>query len=333
MATNLGIAEHHFGEAMKTGDAYAARALVSALLDQGVAGDALVRDLLAPAQRAMGLRWQRAEATVADEHTATAVADAALGVIESNRRSAQTGGHVFAVTCAESEWHTLPARMAAQRLREAGVQVRFLGPSMPADHLREYLARLQPAALVLSATMPTSLPGAARSIEAAHDAGVPVITGGAGFGPDDTLSRALGGDAWASDAGAVASISLPRKVADPSSSLGWSQLLTLEHAAPALTAAAYERLLQRVPGLEPMTPAQAARTREDLTHILSFLAVSRFVGDDRILRDFTSWLLDVLQARGVPPSAVRASYSALADELSAEEGVVLRDLADEVLAA
>lgn len=333
ITTDVEMAERRLRQATTSGDSQLARAVVGELLDQGVGGRALVLDVLAPAQRDIGLRWQRAEATVADEHATTAVVDAALGVVESNAGIERPGGTVLAVTCAESEWHTMPARMAAQLLREAGAHVRFLGPSMPADHLREYLTRLQPEALVLSATMATSLPGAARSIEAAHDAGVPVITGGAAFGRDAALSLALGGDAWLADIGALATTALPVRPRASQPQLAWAEYLTLQQAAPAVTAAAYERLLQRIPALSRMTATQTARTREDLKHILDFLAVSVFLGEERITRDFTQWLLVVLQARGVPVAAVKESYRALAEELSDEAALLLRELAEEVPAA
>ena len=324
--------ESRLFEAMSTGDPPAARRLVSDQLDQGVAGAALIVDLLAPAQLETGLRWQRHEWTVADEHAATAVVDAALAGVEANTASSRGGGPSLVVACAESEWHTLPARMAAQLLREGGATVRFLGPSMPADHLREYLARLQPDALMLSATMPTSLPGAARSTEAAHDVGVPVVAGGAAFGADASLSARIGADSWLADARTGAGWCPPQRQSEQREDLDWAGYLGLQDAAPAAAAAAYHGLLVRVPSLQRMTERQEARTREDLAHILEFLAVTVLVRDERVLREFTTWLCVVLAARGVPTSAVVASYSALAEEVDADSGALLAALAAETAA-
>lgn len=314
--------ERRLWHAMCSGDSQSARALVSGQLDQGISGTALIVDLLAPAQLAVGVRWQQRAWTVADEHAASAVVDAALAGIEANTAPPSSGGPSLILACAESEWHTLPARMAAQLLRESGGSVRFLGASMPADHLREYLARLQPDALVLSATMPTSLPGAARSIEAAHDAGVPVVAGGAAFGADDSLAACLGADRWLADARAFDGWSTPEWHSGTPRRLDWAAFQVLQEAAPA-AAAAYDGLLARVPAMQRMTAAQAARTRADLGHILDFLAVAVLVGDERVMRDFTHWLLQVLESRGVPQSAVRASYRALADELDPDTGALL----------
>lgn len=330
---NLSDAQRELRAAVTAGDSSAARVLVGGLLDQGVAGSALIADLLAPEQVWVGLRWQRGESSVADEHASTAVVDSALGVIESNAATQHTGEVVLAVTCAESEWHVLPARMAAQQLREAGAQVRFLGPTMPADHLREYLARLQPDALFLSATMATSLPGAARSIEASHDVGVSVVVGGAAFRADGALAARLGADALLVDARDFSTESIPVCGASGYPRLAWSSFFALEDGAAAVQAASYRGLLSRVPALQLMTPAQSDKTREDLRHIIDFLAVSLLVGEARVMRDFTWWLLDVLESRGVPSSAVVASYRAIADELDTVTGSLLSALAEEVSAA
>jgi methanogenic corrinoid protein MtbC1 len=315
-------------EAMWAGNPQAARDLVKTQLLEGAPGSDLIVDLLAPAQAAVGRHWQRREWSVAEEHAATAVVDAALAVVEARAAAAQPDGPVLVLACAESEWHSLPARMAAQILRESGASVRFLGPSLPADHLREYLGRLQPDALLLSATMPTSLPGAARCIDAAHDVGVHVIAGGGAFGADATRAQRLGADNWVGDVRDLQSWTAPSPHAASEEPLPWPEFLVLQHAAPAAAAAAYYGLLVRVPALQRMTDSQAARTREDLAHILDFLAVSLLVNDERVMRDFTSWLCDVLQARGVPLSAVPASYRALAEELDPTTTGLLTELAD-----
>ena len=48
------------------------------LMESGMTPQEVIREVLAPAQRLVGERWERAEWTVADEHRATAVTDAAL---------------------------------------------------------------------------------------------------------------------------------------------------------------------------------------------------------------------------------------------------------------
>jgi hypothetical protein len=54
-----------------------------------------------------------------------------------------------------------------------------------------------------------------------------------------------------------------------------------------------------------------ARTREDIEHILNFLAASLYVDDVSLFLDFLGWLDAVLEARRVPVAAVTAGIDAV----------------------
>lgn len=313
----LTSAGERFWQYLIASDADAGRDLVTEQLDAGVSGSVVISELLAPAQLAVGQEWQSGRWSVADEHAATAVVDAALAVVESNPSVRPDSGPRFVAVCAESEWHTLPARLAVQQFREAGAQVRFLGPSIPADHLREYLAQLQPDALVLSVTMPTSLAGAARCVAAAHDVGVPVIAGGAAFGTDHQRAGAIQADSWCASAGSlrVPMLVSPGFESDLRPHPRWDAFYAVQEVSHFAVEAALNGLLADLLLLQRVTDSQLTRTREDLHHMLDFLATSLLVDDARLMSQFTCWLCAVLQPRGVPVSAVAWSYQALADEL------------------
>lgn len=316
--------QQQFWASLEGGDVDAGRAVVGEVLDSGVPGASILATLLVPALREVGLRWQRAQWSLTDEHAATAVVDAALAVIEQNAARREPPGPLVVVACAESEWHSLAARFAAQLLRESGFQVRFLGASPPADHLREYLVRLTPAALVLSTTMPTSLPGASRCIDAAHDIGVPVVAGGAAFGPDDARAQILGADSWLSDISRFAVPDLRRPRVPEPRRPAWNDWEDLQAARDGACASALLRLLSDLPDFAASaTPAQLARTREDLVHIVDFVAVAVLVDDARVFTTFAAWLSEILTARGVPDSAARSSFAVLADELGGRAAPLL----------
>jgi methanogenic corrinoid protein MtbC1 len=309
------VGRRRFWDALQRGDADAGREVVGQQLDDGVAGRTVIEQLFVPAQRAVGLEWQRAAWSVADEHAATAVVDAALAVVEHNAARLESTGPSVVVTCAESEWHALPARLAAQLLRESGVRAVFLGPSVPADHLREYLARLAPDALVLSATMPTSLAGAGRCIAAAHDVGLPVVAGGAAFGLDGRRAQILGADGWFAD---VAHFDLPvlRSGIDASRQPAWLEWQTLQAVRDASCATALTTVLASLPAFALVaTPTELQRMHEDLRHIVDFAGAAVLVGDDALFHAFTAWLREVLTGRGLPMSALDVEYAALAAEL------------------
>ena len=109
-------------------DPVAATDLVLELVEAGATLDEVVQDVLAPAQARVGELWERGEWSVAQEHAATAVTEAAVSAlwVMTARRRLGDGPRV-AVACAEGEWHALPPRMAAAVAAEAGAA--RLGPA------------------------------------------------------------------------------------------------------------------------------------------------------------------------------------------------------------
>ena len=183
-------------ERLEAGDRAGAADLIQSLRAGGATTTDLIADLLAPAQRRVGELWQTLAWDVAQEHLATGIVDAALADLELHTDPAQLRGDVV-VTCAEGEWHALPARMMAEQLRHHGWAVTFLGPSLPADDLRRFLQRSRPIAVAVSCSISAHLEGAQRSIAAVHAAGRPALAGGPAFGHDGRRADAIGADGWA----------------------------------------------------------------------------------------------------------------------------------------
>jgi hypothetical protein len=292
------------------------------LLEVGAPVQDVVQGLLGPAQAEVGRRWEANQWSVADEHAATAITDAVLGALGWRTEAAEDKGHVV-VTCAEGEWHSLPARMAAEVLRLHGWQVTFLGASTPADHLRRFLAEVGAVGVVISCSVPIFLGGALRSIQGAHAAKVPALAGGRGFGPDDLRARRLGADGWAPDAGAAAHLLADWRRQPPAAGrkpagTRDTESLELEAARPELVQAAMNELFLRFPPLAGYSQAQLARTREDLGYILQFLEAALLTDDPRIFLDeFLPWLTRVLTSRGLPAGVVTVGLEALGAALDA----------------
>jgi methanogenic corrinoid protein MtbC1 len=286
------------------------------LLQAGATVHELIQGLLGPAQAEVGRRWELNQWNVADEHAATAISDAVLGALTWRIGTAEDQGHVV-VTCAEGEWHSLPARMAAEVLRVHGWLVTFLGASTPADHLRRFLAEVGAVGVVVSCSVPIFLGGAQRSIQAAQSAEVPVLVGGRAFGPDDLRARRLGADGWAPDAVAAARLlggwrRQPPAVSRRPAGTRDAEPLELEAARPELVEAAMSELFLRFPPLAGYSEAQLARTREDLGYILQFLEAALLTDDPRIFLDeFLPWLTRVLTSRGLPSGVVTVGLDAL----------------------
>lgn len=182
------MADHLFAR-----DLVGAKVLALQLLGLGIEIGALLTHLIAPAQAVVGERWHRNEASVADEHGATAVADALVTVLTAVPPRSPRGPHVV-VACAEGEWHLLAARLVAETLRDGRYDVTFLGPSMPAAHLGRFLEATTPDVLAVSCSTALAFEGVASFVIVAHGLGVPVLAGGRALGPDDHRATLLGAD-------------------------------------------------------------------------------------------------------------------------------------------
>lgn len=133
-------------EALEPPDMRSAVRLVGDLIAGGATIAEVVEEVLRPAQIEVGRRWQDNEWSVAEEHAASAVTEAALMVAATSVAKPGSAGRVV-LACATDEWHTLPLRMVSGVLAEAGFDCVFLGPSVPAEHLRAYLSDTSPLAL------------------------------------------------------------------------------------------------------------------------------------------------------------------------------------------
>ncbi len=272
-------------------------------------------EVLAPAQREVGRRWEDGRWSVAQEHAATAVTDTALGLLALD---AEAGGEGHAVVaCVEDEWHSMPARMAAEILRVRGWEVTFLGPSLPADELARYVESQHPDVVGLSCSMPVSLKGAARSIDACRRVGVPVLAGGSGFGPDGRYAGRLGATAWAPDPAVAVSIveswlneapSIPPAPAPVSDAH-----LALECERDAIVSAAVADL-----------GCDSPSAREALTFLVGALETSLFLGEAALMAACQPAAERLLVGHPDPPpvsSAVDALLTAVERVLPGEKVV------------
>ncbi len=287
---------HH----LEARDREAALALVRRRSADGVTGSDLITTLLAPAQRRVGTLWQDDHWNVAQEHAATAIVDAALAELELANHTAPSRGSVV-VTCAEGEWHALPARMLAEELRHLGWGVTFLGGSTPARDLARFIAAVEPVAVAISCSMATLLPGAQRSIEAVHRHGLPVLAGGLGLGADPARAVAIGADGWAATAaGAV-------EVLD-----GWSE------RRPSLGAAGSQRAAIAFAAVRAdllrSAPAAASQPQvhDALGQVLRAAEAALAAHDPTVLTEVLTWSWSVGAPRGLEPTHFEQGVAELA---------------------
>lgn len=189
----------------------------------------------------------------------------------------------------------------------------------------EHLHRTAPDVLALSSSITTRLPRAHAAVTAVQALGVPVLVGGAAFGPDGRYARLLGADAWAPDARAAADLlargvprPLPaalRQVGDDLPHLTDQEYTLVTRAKRRLVKNTLAVLEERLPAMRTYTDAQRERTAEDVAHIVDFLATALYTDAAEIFTGFLRWTGDVLEARHVPATALLPGLDALGEEL------------------
>ncbi|MGX1776977.1 cobalamin B12-binding domain-containing protein [Nocardia brasiliensis] len=326
-------------DAVSGRDEYAAADLVLAAVDAGLSPEQVLLEVIAPVQLRVGTEWAANRITVAQEHAATAINDRVIAALAHHPASRPTtsAGRVT-IACVDGEWHALPARLVAEVLRLRGWQVDFLGAQVPTHHLVAHLHQHNPVAVALSSSLPTRLPAAHAAITACQATGVPVLVGGAAFGPDGRYARLLGADAWAPDAPAAADCLGRglRRVGRGTAVLAHladQEYTMVARSAPQLVGATVAELENRFPPMRSYTGPQRDRTVEDIAHIVDFLAAGLYTDDSDLFRNFIGWTAEILTARGVPTLSLQVTLEVLtgalqdfprARRLLAEAGAALR---------
>ncbi|BBX07032.1 cobalamin B12-binding domain-containing protein [Mycolicibacterium aichiense] len=305
-----------------------ATGVVTQLLTEGVDPVTVLTDVIATSQREVGMRWQRAEWTVADEHAATAISVAATAAVADYVSAIPVRDRSVLVACAEREFHELPAMIIACALRAHGWDTTVLGAATSPMRLSQHLVDDGHDAVAISCSVLGALPTTRRFIEAATAAGVPTLVGGPAFGYDDVRARALGATAWASSAHAAVTameglptVSGVLPEISPAASAEQAQL-DLHHRR--IVESLRERWsLTR----QPQNTVFANLTRDTLNQALHALSAALLTGDPRPIAETAWWISDVLQARDADPASVAELAGLLADTL--DDYPLARDLVRE----
>ncbi|MFF5497669.1 B12-binding domain-containing protein [Streptomyces aquilus] len=311
--------------AAAAGDEHTATDVVLRALDEGLDPESVLLDVIAKVQVRVGEEWAANRISVAQEHAATAInerAVTALSLHPTARRAPCRGP--ITVACVDGEWHALPARMLAEVLRLRGWQVDYLGAQVPAPHLISHLHTTKADAVALSASIPTRLPTAHAAITACQAIGVPVLVGGAAFGPDGRYAQLLGAQAWAPDARAaadrLAEAPLPRPRTDHQQLDDLPHLADQEYTLVARSSASLVRtvllaLPDAFPAMHGYDDVARERTAQDLAHIVEFLAAALYLDDEDLFTRFITWTARILQARNVAAQSLPPALNLFAHEL------------------
>jgi MerR family transcriptional regulator, light-induced transcriptional regulator len=199
------LREAYLGAALD-GDPGTARRVLDEAMDAGLAARDVYLGILQPALYEVGVRWERAEISVAQEHLATATTQSLMARLSERLAD---GAHATrrgraVVACPADELHQVGSRMVADFLEADGWDVAYLGPVTPPAEVARIAARDGRAAdvVALSAALPERLPDVAEACAAlrALDRVPFVLVGGQAFAGDRGRARRVGADAFAGDA-------------------------------------------------------------------------------------------------------------------------------------
>jgi methanogenic corrinoid protein MtbC1 len=208
-AAVLPALQTRYGEALLAGDGGATQAVVTAALREGLTAETVAESILRPAAAAVGEHWEGGQASVAEEHRATAILERDLAGLHHRGARLPATGQTLVIGCVAGEQHALGSRLVADAFERAGWAVHYLGADVPVAAFAS-LARAVAADLVgLSVTMHEHVPGVAALARALHERDgrrPPLLVGGQPFLGDPTLARSLG--AWRSADSAIDAVQL-----------------------------------------------------------------------------------------------------------------------------
>ncbi|WP_121252064.1 cobalamin B12-binding domain-containing protein [Nocardioides ferulae] len=311
-----------YWRAVTAADPDAAYAVARRLRTAGAPLDSVLSGLVVASQARVGGLWARNQWTVAHEHAATAVNEEVVRRLGADQPE-PTDGPPLLVACVEREWHALPALVVTHTLRSWGMRATFLGVNSSRDQLVSRILDTGPRAVLLSASLASSLSRVRRQVEAIRGTGTPVVVGGAAFDAAGVRASALGATAYAAGPAEAAEllVTIPRHV---------SQAPPLRHAeadeARVLVASGEEIVRAAIAatttalgrGDDP-SPASPDTWWSVLTgfapHVVDCVAGALLTGDPSVVDETRTWYAEVLAGRDADPRALPALWSAFAHEV------------------
>jgi methanogenic corrinoid protein MtbC1 len=196
-----------FELALLAGDRLGAGRSVNDCFERGCSLVEIELHIIQPALYGIGRKWQDNKVTVAQEHLATAIAQAIMmqGLYRSQIQPAN--GSRILLACVADNHHSVGLQMVADAFHLAGWDVQFLGANVPTNALLQHVEQSKPNLLGLSISFAQQL-RAVKEVVARLNAAPgshrpPIIVGGLAVNQFSPLAGQLGADAWSPNAAAA----------------------------------------------------------------------------------------------------------------------------------
>lgn len=159
--------------------------------------------IIQPSMYEIGLMWEKAEISVAQEHLASAVVSRILACVAGEVSHIPKEKGKAVITAAPGEFHEIGAWMVSDLLEQDGWQVSYLGANTPDQDLINLLEESLPDLLVLSVTMPFNLDRAKAIVAAVRENSIHrsmrILVGGRVFVDNPELEKVVGADGLAAN--------------------------------------------------------------------------------------------------------------------------------------
>lgn len=165
---------------LEQGDREAAFSLMVDITKTGMSREDFYDTILLPALGEIGARWEADRMTITEEHIATEILRQYVAAsAPRGKRPADPRGTVM-IGCVPSEYHDIPAMIAAHLVEQAGWRVLYFGQSVPADDLVRTVGKIRPDALCLTIKLIARIDEAAALLVDLRDRspGTKIILGG-----------------------------------------------------------------------------------------------------------------------------------------------------------
>lgn len=191
-------------KAILDGDRWQAFGVIDRAREVGIDVRSIYLDIFRPALWEIGRLWQENKISVADEHLATAITQAAMArLFEQEFTWSPDRPRTLVAACVDTERHEVGLRMLCDLLEIEGWDTTYLGATVPVESLVEMILKRRPDVIALSTAIAPHLPRLRESIAAVRaatgDDPPLIIAGGRPFLEDPKLAEILGADLTASD--------------------------------------------------------------------------------------------------------------------------------------
>jgi methanogenic corrinoid protein MtbC1 len=310
----VGEPRDDYWQALQAGDRPAALEAVKQIRDAGRTHLEVIDEVIVPAQERVGELWVSGEWSLEQERRATSINEGLVHWLCSFAPAPDPGRPLVMVVCPER--HELPALVVSETLAAAGYRTAFAGGgTAPHDLLRQVLTR-KPRALLVSASLTSSLAELKPLLGHVRAIGIPVIAGGRAFGGDAGRARAVGATAYADSVEEAVALleQLPHRVPPQEA----DQPGPADAEAAWLTGFRGEITPYVMRALAARRPAAVRplwweeELPDHVDHVLGCLAASLVTGDETIMVEARDWLTRVLAARRADTGLVHDLWEMLA---------------------